>query len=37
VWAICAESDEQAQRLAASSRMAMRMLRQGTLIPVPAG
>ena len=35
VWAICAETDEEAQYLAAPSRMAMRMLRQGTLIPVP--
>ncbi len=35
VWAICAESDEQAQYLAASSRMSMRMLRQGQLIEVP--
>jgi len=35
VWAICAETDEQAQYLAASSRMAMRLLRQGRLIPVP--
>ena len=35
VWAICADSDEQAQYLASSSRMAMRLLRQGQLIPVP--
>lgn len=35
VWAICAETDEQAQYLAASSRMTMRMLRQGHLIAVP--
>jgi luciferase family oxidoreductase group 1 len=35
VWAICAESDGEAQRLASSSRMAMSMLRQGRLIPVP--
>jgi luciferase family oxidoreductase group 1 len=35
VWAIAAESDEQAQYLASSSRMAMRMLRQGQLIAVP--
>jgi luciferase family oxidoreductase group 1 len=35
VWAICAETDEQAHYLAASSRMSMRLLRQGTLIPVP--
>lgn len=36
VWAICAETEEQAQYLASSSRMAMRMLRQGTLIQVPS-
>jgi luciferase family oxidoreductase group 1 len=35
VWAICAETDEEAQRLAASSRMTMTLLRQGRLIPVP--
>jgi luciferase family oxidoreductase group 1 len=35
VWAICAESDDQAQYLASSSRMSMRMLRQGQLIQVP--
>jgi luciferase family oxidoreductase group 1 len=35
VWAICAETDEQAQYLASSSRMSMRLLRQGQLIPVP--
>ncbi len=35
VWAICAESDEEAQYLASSSRMSMRLLRQGQLIPVP--
>ena len=35
VWAICAETDEQAAYLAASSRMTMRMLRQGKLIQVP--
>jgi alkanesulfonate monooxygenase SsuD/methylene tetrahydromethanopterin reductase-like flavin-dependent oxidoreductase (luciferase family) len=34
-WAICADSDEEAERLAASSQMAMRMLRRGRLIPVP--
>ena len=28
-------TDEEAQRLASSSRMAMRLLRQGQLIPVP--
>ena len=35
VWAICADTDEQAQYLASSSRMSMRLLRQGELIPVP--
>jgi len=35
VWAICAETDEQAQYLAAPSRMTMRLLRQGKLIQVP--
>lgn len=35
VWAICAETDEHAQYLASSSRMSMRLLRQGQLIPVP--
>jgi len=35
VWAIAATSDEEAERLAASSRMAMAMLRLGRLIPVP--
>jgi luciferase family oxidoreductase group 1 len=34
-WAICAETEEEAQRLAASSRMAFTMLRRGELIPVP--
>jgi luciferase family oxidoreductase group 1 len=35
VWAICAETDEEAQRLASSSRMTLRLLHQGRLIPVP--
>jgi luciferase family oxidoreductase group 1 len=35
VWAIAAETDEEAQRLASSSRMTMQLLRQGRLIPVP--
>ncbi len=35
VAAICADSDEQAQRLAASARMCARMARLGTPIPVP--
>jgi len=35
VWAIAADSEEEAVALASSSRMAMSMLRQGRLIPVP--
>src|SRR5947199_9070544 len=35
VWAIAAETTEEAQRLASSSRMTMSLLRQGRLIPVP--
>jgi luciferase family oxidoreductase group 1 len=35
VWVLCAPSDEEAQHLASSSRMTMRLLRQGQLIPVP--
>ncbi|MEA2422201.1 MAG: hypothetical protein QOF55_1300 [Thermoleophilaceae bacterium] len=35
VWAIAADTDEEAQRLASSSRMSMSLLRQGRLIPVP--
>src|SRR3954451_8100271 len=35
VWAICAETDEEAQRLASSSRMTLRLLHEGRLIPVP--
>jgi luciferase family oxidoreductase group 1 len=34
-WVLCAPSDEEAQFLAASSRMAMTMLRRGRLIAVP--
>jgi luciferase family oxidoreductase group 1 len=34
-WVICAETDEEAQHLAASSRMTLRLLRRGQLIPVP--
>src|SRR4051812_26352604 len=34
-WVICAETDSEAQRLASSSRMTLRLLRQGQLIPVP--
>jgi luciferase family oxidoreductase group 1 len=35
VWVICADSDEEARRLAASSRMAFTLLRRGELIAVP--
>jgi len=35
VAAICAETDEQAQRLASSARMCARMAQRGTPIPVP--
>ena len=35
VAAICAESDEEAERLAASSRMSSSLARRGTPIPVP--
>jgi luciferase family oxidoreductase group 1 len=35
VWVICAESDEEARRLAASARMAVTLLRRGQLIAVP--
>jgi luciferase family oxidoreductase group 1 len=35
VWVICAETDEQAQRLAASGRMTFTMLHRGELIAVP--
>ncbi len=35
VWVICAESDEEAQRLAASGRMTFTLLRRGQLIAVP--
>lgn len=34
-WALAADTDEQARELASSSRMAMRELRAGRLIPVP--
>ncbi|MBV9310128.1 MAG: LLM class flavin-dependent oxidoreductase [Solirubrobacterales bacterium] len=34
-WVLCADSDEQAQHLAASSRMTLRLLRRGRLIAVP--
>jgi luciferase family oxidoreductase group 1 len=35
VSVVCAEDDDEAQRLASSARMAMTLLRQGRLIPVP--
>jgi luciferase family oxidoreductase group 1 len=35
VWAIAADTDEEAERLAYSSRMAMTLLRRGRLIAVP--
>jgi luciferase family oxidoreductase group 1 len=35
VIAVCAETDDEAQRLAASSRMMLSLLRQGRLIPIP--
>ena len=35
VWALAADSEEEAVRLAASSRMAFTMLRRGRLIAVP--
>jgi luciferase family oxidoreductase group 1 len=35
-WAICADTEEEAQRLASSMRMLMLMLYRGRLIPVPA-
>jgi luciferase family oxidoreductase group 1 len=34
-WAICAETEEEAQYLAESSRMSFRLLRQGRLIKTP--
>src|SRR6185436_5670542 len=34
-WVICADTDEEAQRLASSSRMTLKLLRRGQLIPVP--
>jgi luciferase family oxidoreductase group 1 len=34
-WVVCADSDEEAQRLAASSRMMLTLLRRGRLVPVP--
>jgi luciferase family oxidoreductase group 1 len=34
-WAVCAETDEEAQRISASARMMMLLLFRGQLIPVP--
>jgi alkanesulfonate monooxygenase SsuD/methylene tetrahydromethanopterin reductase-like flavin-dependent oxidoreductase (luciferase family) len=34
-WVLAADTEEEAQRLASSHRMAFTMLRQGRLIPVP--
>ena len=34
-WVLCAATDQEAERLAASSRMAFTLFLQGTLIPVP--
>ena len=34
-WVLCAESDEEASRLASSSKMTLTLLRRGQLIPVP--
>jgi luciferase family oxidoreductase group 1 len=35
LWCICAETDDEAQRLAASGVMTFKLLRRGELIPVP--
>jgi luciferase family oxidoreductase group 1 len=35
VWAVCAETDTEARRLAASADMAFALLQRGKLIPVP--
>ncbi len=35
LWAICGETDEEAQRVASSARMTRALLNQGKLIPVP--
>src|SRR3954470_9042416 len=34
-WVICADTDDEAQRLASSARMTFTLLRRGRLIPVP--
>jgi luciferase family oxidoreductase group 1 len=35
IWALCAETDEEAERLASSAQMAMALLRRGRLVKVP--
>jgi luciferase family oxidoreductase group 1 len=35
VWVVCAETDDEARRLASSSAMAFTLLQRGELIPVP--
>jgi luciferase family oxidoreductase group 1 len=35
VWAVCAETDDEAERLSSSALMAFKLLRRGELIPVP--
>jgi luciferase family oxidoreductase group 1 len=35
IWALCADSDDEARRLAASSKMTFTLLREGRLVPVP--
>src|SRR5262249_52021936 len=34
-WGLCAETDEEARRLASSARMAFTLMMQGRLIPIP--
>ena len=34
-WVLCADTDDEAERLASSSRMAFTLFLQGTFIPVP--
>jgi luciferase family oxidoreductase group 1 len=34
-WVVCADTDEEARRLASSGRMTLALLRRGQLIPVP--
>ena len=36
IWIICAETDEQAQRIAASGRMAFTLLRRGQPVAIPS-